>query len=200
VFKRSSKSATDQLEPADSTAPGRAEAAASPSKGKATPKRRDAQALRRTSVIASGSRGVRGARSARAGRETREQAAVRRQAMLRGDENALPARDRGPARRFVRDYVDARRTVVSLFLPIGFPIIVLSLLPGIQLFAELALWLFFLAVAVDSVLMARRIRRVVASRFPGESTRGLGLYAVTRAMQIRRLRMPKPRVERGAKV
>lgn len=163
-------------------------------KGKATPKRREAQAMRRTSVIAQGGRG------GRRGRESREQYAMRRQAMLRGDESALPARDRGPARKFVRDYVDSRRTVVSLFLPIGFPIMVLSVMPGVQLYAELALWLFFVAIAADSVLMTRRVRREVAARLPGEPTRGLGLYAVTRAMQIRRLRMPKPRVSRGAKI
>jgi hypothetical protein len=120
--------------------------------------------------------------------------------MLRGDESALPARDRGPARRFVRDYVDSRRTVASLFIPVGLPIMVLSVLPGIQLIAELLLWAFFIAIIVDSVLMSRRVRREVSNRFPGEPTHGLGLYAVTRAMQLRRLRMPKPRVARGAKI
>jgi hypothetical protein len=146
-------------------------------------------------VIAQGGRG-----SGRRGRESREQAAIRRQAMLRGDENALPARDRGPARRFVRDYVDSRRTVASLFIPVGLPIMVLSVLPGIQLVAEILLWVFFIAIIVDSVFMSRRVRREVTRRFPGEQTSGLGLYAVTRAMQLRRLRMPKPKVARGAKI
>lgn len=125
---------------------------------------------------------------------------MRRQAMLRGDENALPARDRGPARRFVRDYVDSRRTVASLFIPVGLPIMVLSVLPGVALIAEILLWVFFIAIIVDSVLMSRRVRREVSQRFPGEQTKGLGLYAVTRAMQLRRLRMPKPKVARGAKL
>ena len=37
-------------------------------------------------------------------------------------------------------------------------------------------------------------------RFPNESTKGLGLYAAMRAMQFRRMRVPGPRVARGAKV
>jgi len=199
VFKRNS--AANNSKPAGGSGsalkvepPGSVTAASATTKGKATPKRRDAEALRRTSVIATGGRA--GAR----GKESRAQYAARRQAMMRGDDSALPARDRGPVRRFVRDYVDSRRTVVSLFLPVGFPIMVLSVLPGIQAIAELALWAFFIAIIIDSVLMARKIRREVGTRFPSESTRGLGLYAVTRAMQIRRLRMPKPRVARGAKI
>jgi len=197
VFKRNSAASSHPTTKPDGDSGGalKVEPAASATKGKATPKRRDAEALRRTSVIATGGRA-----GARGSRESRAQYAARRQAMMRGDDSALPARDRGPVRRFVRDYVDSRRTVVSLFLPVGFPIMVLSVLPGIQAIAELALWAFFIAIIVDSALMARKIRREVTTRFPGESTRGLGLYAVTRAMQIRRLRMPKPRVARGAKI
>jgi hypothetical protein len=62
------------------------------------------------------------------------------------------------------------------------------------------LWGFVLGVAVDSTLMTRNIRREVAVRFPGESTLGLGFYAATRAMQLRRMRLPKPRVAKGAKI
>lgn len=202
VFKRDSTASSPAPAKPDGDTAGslKVEPAAGATKGKATPKRRDAEALRRTSVIASGGRlGARGAAGARGGASRADQVA-RRQAMMRGDESALPARDRGPVRRFVRDYVDSKRTLVSLFLPIGFPIMVLMVLPGIQAFAQIALWAFFLAIIVDALLIGRRIRRVVGARFPGESTRGLGLYAVTRAMQLRRLRMPKPRVARGAKL
>lgn len=198
MFRRASKPDSDRTATADGTATSssavKVASAAASGKGKATPKRREAEALRRTSVIAQGGG------SGRRGRESREQAALRRQAMLRGDESALPARDRGPARRFVRDYVDSRRTVASLFIPVGLPIMVLSVLPGIQLIAEILLWVFFIAIIVDSVLMSRRVKREVGTRFPGEQTNGLGFYAVTRAMQLRRLRMPKPKVARGGKI
>jgi len=36
---------------------------------------------------------------------------AQREAYMRGEESALPPRDRGPVRKFVRDYVDARRSV-----------------------------------------------------------------------------------------
>ena len=190
MFRRSSNTATAPA-PADDPALRQLPSG----KGKATPKRRDAEARNRTTVIGAASRG-------RGGRQSREQVALRREALKRGDESALPARDRGPVRRYVRDYVDSRRSIASLFIPVGLPIILLSYtgIPLFQLLGIVALWGFVLGVAVDSTLMTRNIRREVAVRFPGESTRGLGFYAATRAMQLRRMRLPKPRVAKGAKV
>ena len=45
----------------------------------------------------------------------------------------------------------------------------------------------------------RSLVKLVAQRLPGESTRGLTMYAVMRALQIRRFRMPAPRVQPGDK-
>ena len=59
---------------------------------------------------------------------------------------------------------------------------------------------FVVAVVVETTLTTRRIRAQVRERFPGQSTKGLGYYAFSRAMMFRRMRMPKPRVERGAKI
>ncbi len=42
--------------------------------------------------------------------------------------------------------------------------------------------------------------RLMAERLPGESTRGLTMYAVMRALQIRRFRVPTPRVRPGDKI
>jgi hypothetical protein len=161
-------------------------------KGKATPKRRDAQARRRSSVINQGGSGR------TRGRESREQIAARRAALKRGDESALPARDRGPVRRFVRDFVDARRSPATYFMPVGLPIFLLSY-TAIWVF-QLLSYLVILALITDGVLITRRIRREVAARFPKESTKGLGLYALTRAVQLRRLRIPGPRVSPGDKI
>lgn len=162
-------------------------------KGKATPRRRDAEARRRTSVINQGGRGGRGR-----GRESREQIAARREALKRGDESVLPARDRGPARRFVRDFVDARRSPATYFMPVGLPIFLLSY-TQIWVF-QLLSYAVVLALFTDGVLITRRVRREVATRFPKEPTRGLGLYALTRAVQLRRLRIPGPRVSPGQKI
>jgi Protein of unknown function (DUF3043) len=120
----------------------------------------------------------------------------------RGDDSALTARDRGPARRFARDYVDARRSVIGLFMPVALPVIVLgySHVALLTLLANFGLYAFVLGSIIDSVRMSRGIRKQVAIRFPNEPTKGLGLYAVMRAMQFRRIRIPGPRVARGAKL
>ena len=186
VFRRAS-TATDEpavSAPDDATAVG---------KGKATPRRRDAEARRRTSVITQGGSGGRGR-----GRQSREQIAARREALKRGDESVLPARDRGPARRFVRDFVDARRSPATYFMPVGLPIFLLSY-TQIWVF-QLLSYAVVLALFTDGVLITRRVRHEVAARFPKESTRGLGLYALTRAVQLRRLRIPGPRVSPGQKI
>jgi hypothetical protein len=200
VFKRASKDAAGVSNPADPLGPV---GSAPVTKGKATPKRSDAQAARKTAVIG-GSRGRAGASGrggARAGRLTPEQTRARREAMRRGDDSALTARDRGPARRFARDYVDSRRSVVGLFVPIALPVILLgySHVKGLTLVANFGLYAFVLGSIIDSARMTRAIRKQVALRYPNEPTKGIGLYAIMRAMQFRRIRMPGPRVARGAK-
>jgi hypothetical protein len=166
-------------------------------KGKATPKRSEAQAARRTNVVA-GSRG----RAGRGGKPAPQDLRARREALRRGDESAMSARDRGPVRRFTRDFVDARRSVVGLFIPVAFPVILLGytrvgILTAISAFG---LYLFVMAAFVDSLRLTRKLRREIAVRFPGESTKGLGLYAVMRATQFRRMRVPGTRVARGTKL
>ncbi|MEN9736202.1 MAG: hypothetical protein RL129_912, partial [Actinomycetota bacterium] len=43
----------------------------------------------------------------------------------------------------------------------------------------------------------RRIRKLVNQKFPGASTKGLGMYGWLRSTQMRRLRAPAPQVKRG---
>ncbi len=185
MFRRSSR-VEAPAEPVDD-ATSKAQAAAS--KGHATPKRKVAEARNRTTVIAQS--------GGKRGRQSREQLAARRQAFRRGDESALPARDRGPVRRWVRDFVDSRRSIISWFIPAALLILVLS--PFGMLGAVVQV-VFVVAVIIETTLMTRRIRAEVGQRFPGESTKGLGYYAFTRAMMFRRMRMPAPRVARGAKI
>ena len=49
----------------------------------------------------------------------------------------------------------------------------------------------------DAGLSRRAIMKAVEERLPGESTRGLGLYAIMRALQLRRFRTPAPRLKPG---
>ena len=118
---------------------------------------------------------------------------------MRGEENALPARDRGPVRRFVRDTVDARRSVGEFFLPMLFVVLVVSRMPKLQVVAVLLMYFIMLSAIVDWFLLTRRIKREVAIRFPQAPTKGLGMYAWTRSTQLRRLRAPKPQMVPGKK-
>ena len=55
-------------------------------------------------------------------------------------------------------------------------------------------------LVIDTQLIRRRLRQLVDERLPGESTRGLTMYAMMRALQIRRFRVPAPRVRPGDEI
>jgi hypothetical protein len=121
---------------------------------------------------------------------------------MRGDENALPLRDRGPIRKFVRDYVDARRSIGEYFLPVIVLVLFMTVVPVLQVqLAAIVLMYSVLAFSIlDGVFLSRKIKREVASRYPGESAKGLGMYGWLRSTQIRKLRAPSPKVKRGSKI
>jgi len=118
---------------------------------------------------------------------------------MRGEENALPARDKGPVRRYVRNYIDSRRNVGEYFLPAVAIVLVLSVVHNkfISLIAILFMYVAMLYTVLSGVFMTRRIRKAVAAKFPGESTKGLGMYGWLRSTQMRRMRAPAPQVKRG---
>ena len=137
----------------------------------------------------------------------RQQSAARRsetrQGAARGDDAYLPARDRGPVRKLVRDVVDSRRNVGSFFLAIAGVALIGTIVPSLVVrnYASFLLFGFFLLLIVDSVVLGRKIKRRVADRFPEQQkTRGLIWYGVSRATMIRRWRFPKPEVPLGADV
>jgi hypothetical protein len=137
----------------------------------------------------------------------REQQATRRsetrQGAARGDDAYLPARDRGPVRKLVRDVVDSRRNVGSFFLAIAGVALIGTIVPSLVVrnYASFLLFGFFLLLIVDSVVLGRKIKRRVADRFPEQQkTRGLIWYGISRATMIRRWRFPKPEVPLGADV
>ncbi|WP_167102113.1 DUF3043 domain-containing protein [Mycobacterium sp. DL592] len=127
----------------------------------------------------------------------------RRERMMAGDEDYLLPRDKGPVRRYVRDIVDSRRNVLGLFMPAAlFMIFVMLALPKVQLFISPAMLVLMAIMGLDAVLLGRKVNKAVAAKFP-DNTEGafkLGMYAAGRASQMRRMRAPKPRVERGAQV
>jgi hypothetical protein len=71
-----------------------------------------------------------------------------------------------------------------------------SWLPGL---VNLLFLLMIVAIAADWFLLSTGLKRAVARKYPNESTKGIGFYAVRRTMQMRRWRLPKPMVARGEK-
>lgn len=168
-------------------------------KGKPTPKRKVAEAKTKHSIL---SPNASKADKKRLKEQTRLRRTEARAAFMRGEENALPARDRGPARRFVRNYVDSRRSIAEYFLVLIIFVLFLTIIPNptIQLFAITLMYSAMLYAAIDGFLLSRRIKKIVAVKYPGEAVRGLGIYAWLRSTQMRRLRAPAPQVQIGAKV
>jgi Protein of unknown function (DUF3043) len=122
-----------------------------------------------------------------------------REAMETGDDRYLPARDKGPVKRYIRDYVDSHRTIGQFLLPIFFVIFVLAYVgttwsPVLGNFA----WLVVMVLlALDSVRIVRGLKAGVRSRFGADATKGVTMYALMRSWQMRRLRLPKPLVKPG---
>lgn len=166
-------------------------------KNRPTPKRRDQEAARRQPLVVTDRKAAKGVDRAK----RREQMAKQRQAMLTGDETHLPARDKGPAKRFVRDYIDARWGVAEFMLPVMLVVLALSFVrqSWAMLIVFTLVYGLIAAAVVDTFLAWRRIKKKLVAKF-GENgvQRGDGFYAAMRAFQMRRTRMPRPIVKRGA--
>ncbi|MEI5009870.1 DUF3043 domain-containing protein [Streptomyces sp. PmtA] len=165
-------------------------------KGRPTPKRSEAQTQRRRAQSAPLDRkaAMRRQREAR-----RSDLARQREALAGGDERYLPPRDKGPVRRFVRDFVDSRFCIAEFFLPLAVVILVLSMIrvPQLQNIA-LLLWLgVIVMIVIDSIGIWFRLKKQLNERFPDEPKRGAVAYGLMRTLQMRRLRLPKPQVKRG---
>ena len=125
--------------------------------------------------------------------------------MRAGDERYLLARDRGPERALVRNIVDAKRTAGTWFFAGAIIVFIGStgaMPPVVQLAANLLWAILAIAVIVDSILIARKVKKLVSERFPGTKQRmgSLYLYGIMRGLTFRRMRVPKPQVELGDKV
>ena len=205
MFRRRSAGATDGTAqdspgaqspdgPADSKPRSPAEAA----KGRPTPKRSEAEAKRRQPIT--GSRAPAAPRTKEEKAKARTTRATKYDAMKRGEEWALNPRDRGPARALARDFVDSKRRASEYYMYILIVLLAAVFLrEGEAIISPLVLVLI-VVIAMDALLIRRSLRRLVAERLPGQSTRGLTTYAVMRALQIRRFRVPAPRVGPGAKI
>ena len=163
-------------------------------KGRPTPTRKEAESKRKVSSLAPiVTKDQKRASKALA----RQNRIASRAAYMRGEEAALPSRDRGPARRYVRNYVDARRSPGEFFLPVIFLVLVLISIVPQALIVVALMYAIMLFAVIDGFIMNRKIRKALALKFPGTSTKGLGMYAWLRSTQMRKLRAPHPQVKVG---
>lgn len=180
------------------TAPEATEKAAG--KGRPTPTRKEAEAARKARLKTPRTRKEQNA-AARAQRT--EGSAKMREAMRTGDERYLPARDRGPVKRFVRDWIDSKFTIAEVILPIVIVALILGYVGSTQLafISEGVVLVMIVVVIINLVLLRFALRRELDRRFPDQAPwKGTTYYAAMRAMQMRFLRLPKPQVKIGAEL
>jgi hypothetical protein len=174
-------------------------------KGKPTPKRREAEGRKRGPVAPAPRTTREAMRRSKATRGTKEErraaARERRERMMAGDDKYLMPRDRGPVKRYVRDLVDSRRNLLGLFMPLAILVFVALLIPNVavQQYATLLCLIMLVAMVFEGIVNGRRVAKLARERFPDELIKGgsVGWYAFVRGSQLRRLRVPKPRLRPG---
>ena len=166
-------------------------------KGRPTPSRKEAEAARKQSLRLP--KDPKAAKKAARERD-REARAQQRAALMAGDERALPARDQGPVKRYVRDFVDSRFTIAEYFIFVALVVLVAGFIPNpvVQLGVSIT-WMALIAlVAFDEIFLLVRLNSALRKRFPDKAERkGALWYAGLRTLQLRRFRLPPPRVRRG---
>lgn len=195
-------SATAEAEPVE------VDPARTAGKGRPTPKRRDSEAKRRGPAPPPPKTQREAAKLAKATRpekgERRRLAAERRERMAAGDDRYLLPRDRGPVKAYIRDVVDSRPHLMGLFMPLAGLVLISAVFPvlAVQQYMSLFSLIALLVMIIEGVTLGLTTTRKVREKFPDVEVKGLstGWYAFTRASQLRRLRIPKPRVKRGADV
>jgi hypothetical protein len=165
-------------------------------KGRPTPKRKEAEAARKVSSLAPASTKAEKERAKAAAKSAR---VAQRAAYMRGDESALPLRDKGPVKKFVRNYVDARRSIGEYFLPVIFIVLFLTLIPNpiFQIGSIAIMYTVLLVSVIDGFLLTRKLKSEVSVKFPEAELKGIGMYGWLRSTQMRRMRTPKPAIKAG---
>jgi hypothetical protein len=214
VFRRSSDGATEGKAQGPQgaqtpEAPAKSKPPIQAGKGRPTPRRSAAEANRYRTLTGSTTSG-RGRPTGTDPRrkltpeekaKAREDRGKQMQAMRRGEDWALGPRDRGPAKRLTRDFVDAHRRPMEFYM-YALIVLIIALFAGkshtaLANYMQLFLIVIIAIIAVDGFFLRRSVMKVVHERLPNESTRGLAFYAIMRALQLRRFRTPAPRLKPG---
>lgn len=182
-----SKKDTAEAEPVVDPTPKEPAERGSTPKGRPTPTRKQAEAERRARLT-----------------PTLNKKEMRRKASQQARAERLKKmsdRDNTPEKTLLRDYVDSRFNVGEFLLPSLVLILALTFLnsiwPIVTVISTVVMYGFIALVLLDGFLMWRGFKKLLEQRLPGTPTRGLLMYGMNRSIQIRRFRMPAPRVKRG---
>lgn len=184
-----SRNKDSQSSPTQQTA---SDATKSGGKGRPTPTRKEAEAAAKARAKVPRTR----QELAAAEKSTRRKAL---DGLKAGDEKFLPARDRGPIKRFIRDFVDTRFSFIEIMVPLLLVSMVLSYTtnPTLMQMGNVVLLATLAMIVVDGFALHFRLRREMQRRFPDESRSGTTRYALMRSLQMRFMRLPKARVKIG---
>ena len=154
-------------------------------KNRPTPTRREAEAANRRPLVVTDKKTAR----------IQEREARRQQAVIK-----MPVRDRGADRRYIRDFVDARFSLGEVLLPVMLLSLLLSFIK--ESWALLTVFILVYGMialcVIDAALMWRKLKRQLVAKFGADNLqKGNTMYAVMRAFQMRRGRLPRPMVTRG---
>jgi hypothetical protein len=194
MFGRSDKSSTP--EPTDAGG-ANSDAGQDAGKGRPTPSRREAEAARKQQIKIP--KDPKAAKKATRERD-REARATQRRGMMAGDERYMPLRDQGPAKSFTRDFVDARFTLAEVFIFVAVGVLLLGFIKQqtVQTWVSIGFFAFTAMIAVDMIVLLVQLSMRTKKKFPDPKDRkGILLYGALRTLQLRRLRLPPPRVKRG---
>lgn len=160
-----------------------------------TPKRNAAQAQNLRPLVPADRKAS--AKQARARIRQREN--IQYEAMRTGDLAHMPKVEQLPWRVYIRDYVDARFNIGEFFVPFAIVIMVclfaLSRFVIVYIALAVLLYTYLFASVIDMFIMWRKLRKELVRRYGdvavSKQSRS-GMYAWSRAMQMRRWRLPKP--------
>lgn len=205
-------------EKTEPVAPPKKNSAYTPKKGYATPRRRDverARGIQRGPVApapmtrkeararedahyAGMTKEEKKAAKAREREERRMQQEYRRERMAAGDDDYVLPRDKGPVRRFARDWVDSNWTPISWLFPVVLFLLIFTMIPNysIQRFVQYLMYFCFIVLLVETFRICITVSHRAEKEFPnkGKKETGfrLGWYAFMRATQPRHWRNPVP--------
>lgn len=165
-------------------------------KGRPTPTRAEREAANRRPLVPATKEARQAAKADLRARQERA-----RIGMANGEEKYLPVRDKGPQKKFARDFTDAGWHLGEFLMPMMVLVIVATFIPlaATQFWSFIVLWIFILFAVGDMFILSRRVKTLAAEKFGGKDKleKGLGWYAAMRSVQMRFMRLPKPQVKRG---